>query len=88
YHDPAYGFDLKQVLERFNIKELDDPKLYGKIEASLKNGDRATVSVERDGEREVLKIEAVPRYSQVNFYSLDGKPQKREQFLKSEINNS
>jgi hypothetical protein len=27
-------------------------------------------------------MEAVPRYSQLNFFREDGKPEKREQFLK------
>jgi hypothetical protein len=30
-----------------------------------------------------LHLEAVPRYSQVNFYQENGKPEKREQFEKA-----
>ncbi|MDQ0966843.1 hypothetical protein QFZ20_002246 [Flavobacterium sp. W4I14] len=26
YHDPSYGFNLKEVLDKFNIKELENPK--------------------------------------------------------------
>ena len=82
YHDPAYGFNLKEVLDKFNIKELANPKEREKLEATLKNGDRAAVTVEKNGEELKLKIEAVPRYSQINMFTMSGKPEKREQFLK------
>jgi hypothetical protein len=26
YHVPTYGFDLEKVLDKFHVKELDDPK--------------------------------------------------------------
>ncbi|KQS36835.1 hypothetical protein [Pedobacter sp. Leaf194] len=86
YHDPSYGFDLKEVLERFPFKELANEKLSEKLESSLKNGDRAAVSIEKDGNLLALKIEAVPRYSQLNVFNLEGKSEKREQFLKEQIN--
>lgn len=83
YHDPSYGFNLKEVLDRFEIKELDSPKEREKLEASLRNGDRPTITVEKNGEAVKLQVEAVPRYSQLNMYADNGKPEKREQFLKS-----
>ncbi|MFC3560295.1 hypothetical protein [Pedobacter jamesrossensis] len=82
YHDPAYGFDLKAVLDRYEFKELADPKTREALETAMKNGDKAAVTVEKDGAKVTLNIEAVPRYSQVNFFTLDGKAEKREQFLK------
>ncbi len=36
----------------------------------------------KDGQETKLYVEAVPRYSQINLYREDGKPEKREQFLK------
>lgn len=84
YHDPSYGFNLKEVLDRFPFKELANEKLRGKLESSLKNGDRATVSIEKDGSLLSLKIEAVPRYSQINVFNMEGKSEKREQFLKEQ----
>ena len=86
YHDPSYGFNLKEVLERFPFKELTDKKLREKLESSLKNGDRASVSIEKDGKVLSLKIEAVPRYSQLNVFNMEGKSEKREQFLKEQPN--
>jgi len=86
YHDPSYGFNLKEVLERFPFKELADEKLREKLESSLKNGDRASVSIEKDGKVLSLKIEAVPRYSQLNVFNMEGKSEKREQFLKEQPN--
>jgi hypothetical protein len=82
YHDPSYGFNLKEVLDKFNIKELETPKEREKLEAQLKNGDRPTITVEKNGEQVKLHVEAVPRYSQLNMFALGGRPEKREQFLK------
>jgi len=82
YHDPSYGFNLKEVLDKFNIKELENPKEREKLEAQLKNGDRPMITVEKNGEQVKLQVEAVPRYSQINMFAVNGKPEKREQFLK------
>lgn len=82
FHDPSYGFDLAKTLDKFNIKELDDPEKRQKLEQSLKNGNRPLITTTKDGEETKLFVEAVPRYSQINFYNIDGKPEKREQFLK------
>jgi hypothetical protein len=83
YHDPSYGFDLKQVLDKFNIKELEDPSKREKLEISLKNGNRPLVTLNRDGEEVKLRIEVAPRYSQINLFTDQGKSQMREQFLKA-----
>ena len=82
YHDPSYGFNLKEVLDKFNIKELDSPKEREKLENQLKNGDRPTITVEKNGEQVKLHVEAAPRYSQLNMFNPNGRPEKREQFLK------
>jgi len=82
YHDPSYGFNLKEVLDKFNIKELENPKEREKLETSLKNGDRPTITVEKNGEQVKLQVEAVPRYSQLNMFAANGRAEKREQFLK------
>lgn len=82
FHDPSYGFDLKAVLDKYNIKELADPAKREKLEESLKNGDKPLVTTVKDGQEVKLRIEAVPRYSQINLFQENGKPEKREQFLK------
>lgn len=82
YHDPAYGFDLKSELEKYNIKELSDPIAYDQIESALKSGNRTLVTVDKDGEQVKLKVEPSIRYLKLNFFDLKGKLEKREQFLK------
>lgn len=82
YHDPSYGFDINKVLDKFNIKELEDPAERVLLEASLGNGNRPLVTVEKEGQEVKVFLEAVPRYSQLNMYAENGKPEKREQFLK------
>lgn len=83
FHDPSYGFDLAKTLDKFNIKELSDPAARQKLEESLKNGNRPMVTVMKDGQETKMLIEAVPRYSQINFYQENGKSEKREQFLET-----
>lgn len=82
YHDPAYGFDLGKVLDKFNIKELEDPAKRVLLEASIKNGNRPSVTTVKDGKEVKLLVEAVPRDSQLNMYQVNGRPEKRDQFLK------
>jgi len=82
YHDPSYGFDINKVLDKFNIKELEDPAKRVLLEASLRNGNRPLVTVQKEGQEVKVFLEAVPRYSQLNMYAENGRPEKREQFLK------
>lgn len=83
FHDPSYGFDLKAVLDKYDIKELADPAKREKLEESLKNGNRPVITTIKDGQEVKLRMEAVPRYGQVNLFQENGKPEKREQFQKS-----
>jgi len=82
YHDPSYGFSLKEVLDKCNIKELENPKDREKLETQLRNGDRPFIRVEKNGEQVKLQVEAVPRYLQLNMFGANGRAEKREQFLK------
>ncbi|WPU97822.1 hypothetical protein SNE26_17480 [Mucilaginibacter sp. cycad4] len=82
YHVPTYGFDLEKVLDKFQVKELDDPKKREALIQSLENGNRPLVTTMKEGQDIKLFMEAAPRYSQLNFFREDGKPEKREQFLK------
>lgn len=82
FHDPSYGFDLQKTLDKFQIKELEEPAKRAKMEESLKNGNRPLITTIKDGQVVKLYIEAVPRYAQMNFFAENGKPEKREQFLK------
>jgi hypothetical protein len=82
YHVPTYGFDLEKVLDMFQVKELDDPKKREALIQTLENGNRPLVTIVKEGQEVKLFMEAVPRYSQLNFFREDSKPEKREQFLK------
>lgn len=84
YHDPQYGFDLPKVLDNYKIKELAVPEKREKLEADLRNGLTPLVSVEKDGQAVKLLLEAVPRYGKINFYTPEGRMEKREQFLTKE----
>ncbi|MCR8560460.1 hypothetical protein KXD93_22590 [Mucilaginibacter sp. BJC16-A38] len=79
---PQYGFDLKGVLEKYQIREMNSPEKAAQLQKTLENGNRPLVTVVRDGQEMKLHLETSPRYSQVNFYQEDGKSEKREQFLK------
>jgi hypothetical protein len=82
YHVPSYGFTTKEALEKYHIKELGDPKKLEPLMASIENGNRPLVTTVKDGEEIKLHIEAAPRFRQINFFQENGKPEKREQFLK------
>jgi hypothetical protein len=79
---PQYGFILRDTLAKFEVKELADPAKAEAVARSLENGNRALVTVMKDGKETLLFMEAAPRFSQMNFFREDGKPEKREQFLK------
>jgi hypothetical protein len=87
YHVPTYGFVLDKILAQFNIKELGDDKQREKLMQSLENGNRPLVTVIKDDKEQKLFMETSPRYRQLNFFREDGKPEKREQFLKPEFQN-
>jgi len=82
YGDPSYGFDVQKVLDAYQIKELEDPAKREKLEVSIKNGNKPMVTVVKDGQPAKVFIEAAVRYGKLNFYAENGKPEKREEFLK------
>jgi hypothetical protein len=82
YHVPSYGFTTHEALDKYRIKEMDDPKKQESIMHAIENGNRPLVTTVKDGQDVKLHIEAAPRFRQINFFREDGKPEKREQFLK------
>lgn len=81
-----YGVDVIKELAGYNIKELADPKKEAEVIAQLKDGHRPSVTVkDAEGTEQQLRIEAMPRYGNFNFYKADGKMEKREQFQKEPI---
>lgn len=84
YHVPSYGFVTKDALEKYNIKELNDPEKAEKIFKSIENGNRPFITATQNGEENKYFIEANPRYRQINFFEENGKSVKRELFLKEQ----
>ncbi|MEJ5996248.1 hypothetical protein WG904_17595 [Pedobacter sp. Du54] len=82
YADPAYRFDIKAILETYKIKEMEDPKKAEALEASIRNGNRPLVTVTKEGEQVKMFMETAVRWGKLNFYAENGRPEKREQFLK------
>lgn len=87
----SYGYDVRAQLNDYRIKEMEDPKTALKLETALLNGNRPMVTVFKEGEESKMFLETAVRYGKLNFYREDGKPEKREQFLKEtglEVSNS
>jgi hypothetical protein len=84
FSDPSYGFNLQKELAAYPIKELDDPKKLEQLLSDLKDGYRPVVTLAMEnGEEKKLRVEAAPRYFNMNFFSLSGKPEKREELQKT-----
>ncbi|WP_374949355.1 hypothetical protein [Mucilaginibacter sp.] len=82
-YSEGYGFDVAKELDSYKIKGLDNDKLREGLIQQLQNGNRPVVTVTgADGQEQKLHLEAMPRYTNLNFYQANGKPEKREQFLK------
>lgn len=80
-YSEGYGFNLQKQLDNYMIKEMDNPKAAKELIAELKDGGRPVVDVVNDqGESMRLRVQAMPRFGNLNFYQLNGKPENREQF--------
>jgi len=82
YHVPTYGFILKDTLNKFNLKDMGEEKSAEKLMRELEKGNRPLVTAVKGDQESKLFLEIQPRYGQANFFREDGKPEKREQFLK------
>jgi hypothetical protein len=80
-YSEGYGFNLQKQLDNYMIKEMDNPQSAKELIAELKDGGRPVVGVVNDqGESMRLQVQAMPRFGNLNFYQLNGKPENREQF--------
>lgn len=79
-------FDPRAELEKYNIKELADPKQFDVLDARLRNGDSPVVTaIGVDGMEQKVTIEAEARFKKLNFFDMEGGVLKREQFLKEPV---
>lgn len=62
-----YGYELETVLEKFQIREMDNPQLRDSLIYSLKKGNLHTVTFSKENNRKML-IEANPRFKSINIY--------------------
>jgi hypothetical protein len=85
YNVPQYGFELPKELEKFQIKDLENPQKYDTMLTILRNGGSPIVTVADTNGKEVkMRIEAEVHFKKINFFDLEGGIQKREQFLKDQ----
>jgi len=82
YHVPKYGFDVDKTLDRYQIKELNDPAQRAALINQLEAGNRTAVTTLKDGKEVPMKIDLSARYSSLDFYNDQGKREKRERFEK------
>jgi len=82
-YSEGYGFDVAKELNKYGIKELADPKKEAQLIDALKDGNKPVVTVVgQDGQQLKLRVEAMPRFNNINFFQLNGKIEKREQYQK------
>ena len=82
HYTDNYGYELKSVLDEYKLKELADPRKLAELEENLRNGNRVLVTVPKEGRDTLMLLETSVRYGKVNFYGMNGAPEKREQFQK------
>jgi len=81
----GYRFDLEKELGTYHIKEMQQANLARQIIEHMKNGHTVEVTlVGSNGQDKALRIEAVPRYGNINLSEPNGKPIKREEYQKEQ----
>lgn len=63
-----YGFDLKETLQKHQIKELKDPDDQSRLMVSLKKGNRQSVTFISEGNEQKRFVEANPQFKNLNIY--------------------
>ena len=88
-----YGFNLKEAVSKFAIKEMSDPEKENVLLQSLQKGNLQSVTIEKEGNTSKMFIEADPQFKKVNMYDANLKPVIREaleqyQSAKQEVKNN
>ena len=73
-----YGYNLKEAVSKFAIKELNDPEKEKSLLQSLQKGNLQSITIEKDGNTSKMFIEADPQFKKVNLYDASLKPVVRE----------
>jgi hypothetical protein len=75
-----YGYNLKESLAKFPIKEMETPEAADKLLNSLKKGNLQSVTFSGNDGDEKKFIEANPQYKNIDVYNEEG----RKQFIPHE----
>ncbi len=67
YHE-NYGYNVNEVLAKYPIKELLDPKQKEDLVNSLQKGNVQMVTFVKEGKSEKLYLEADPKYKDIRVY--------------------
>jgi hypothetical protein len=68
-----YGYDVKQVLAKYEIKELRYPDSAKSVIRSLERGNRQSVTIMHDGKEHKMSIEASPQFKSLNIYDSESR---------------
>jgi hypothetical protein len=82
FHE-KYGFDLKESLQKFPIKELQDETKMDWMLKSLKKGNTYPVVMERKGMEEIMFVEANPKFKSINVYDASMNSVKNSEILEA-----
>ncbi|NTS41931.1 hypothetical protein HRG84_13525 [Flavisolibacter sp. BT320] len=84
YHE-AYGYDLKEALAKFPIRDIKEPDLRDILLASLQKGNLQAVAFEKEGGAVRMFVEANPQYKTVNLYDSELKRVTKEELQKYQV---
>lgn len=82
FHE-KYGFDLKESLQKFPIKELQDETKMDWMLKSLKKGNTYPVVMEHKGMEEIMFVEANPKFKSINVYDASMNSVKNSEILEA-----
>jgi hypothetical protein len=85
YHD-AYGYDLKDALGKYPIRDIKEPDLKDILISSLQKGNLQAVAFEKDGSAIRMFVEANPQYKTINLYDSELKRVPKEELAMYHVN--
>ena len=77
FHE-AYGYNLKEALSKFPIRDMKEPDLQDILLASLQKGNLQAVAFEKEGGAVRMFVEANPQFKTVNLYDSELKRVTKE----------
>lgn len=84
FHE-AYGYDLKEALAKFPIRDMKEPDLRDILLSSLQKGNLQAVAFEKEGGAVRMFVEANPQYKTINLYDNELKRVPKEELQKYQV---